>query len=366
MTAWRVGFGSPAPREDRAAVAEAIARVVASGWFILGPEVEAFESEFAAAQRCSHAVGVGSGTDALALILRALGIGPGDEVITTPFSAAFTALSILMAGARPVFADIDPESFAIDPDAVAAAVTPRTRAVMPVHLYGQAADMAGIERVAARHGLAVVEDCCQAHLATAAGQPVGAIGTAGAFSFYPTKNLGALGDGGMVVTGDRQLADRVRRLRNGGQRGRYEHEEPGVNSRLDEMQAAILRARLPFLAGWTARRRALAASYRARLAHASLVVPPERDAGHVYHLFVVRSSRRQALQNHLRERGVETLVHYPTAIPCMPAFASTNPTPCPRAIRAASEVLSLPLYPALSDEALIEAAAAVTDFDRKD
>ena len=366
MTAWRVGFGSPAPREDRAAVADAIARVVASGWFILGPEGEAFESEFAAASGCECAVGVGNGTDALALILRALGIGAGDEVITTPFSAAFTALSILMAGARPVFADIDAERLTIDPDAVAAAVTSRTRAIMPVHLYGQAADMAGLERVAARHNLAVVEDCCQAHLATAADRPVGSIGIAGAFSFYPTKNLGALGDAGMAVTRDRQLADRIRRLRNGGQRGRHEHEEPGVNSRLDEMQAAILRARLPFLAGWTARRRELARSYRARLSHPSVLVPPERDAGHVYHLFVVRSGRRSALRDHLREHGVETLVHYPTAIPCMPAFAPASPAACPMAVRAASEVLTLPLHPALADEALAEVVAAITDFDRKD
>src|SRR4029077_6057941 len=222
-----------------------------------GPEVEAFESEFAQAMGAAHAVGVGNGTDALALILRALGIGAGDEVITTPLSAAYTALAITMSGATPIFADIDPIRFTIDPERIAAAIGPRTRALLPVHLYGQAADMTAIERLASAHNLAIVEDCCQAHSATAAGRPVGTLGAAGAFSFYPTKNLGALGDGGAVVTNDRALADRLRRLRNGGQSAHYRHDEFGVNSRLDDIQAAVLRARLTFLPRWTARRRAL-------------------------------------------------------------------------------------------------------------
>src|SRR5437762_6165591 len=207
--------------------------------------------------------------------------GAGDEVITTPLSAAYSALAIMMAGARPVFADIDPARMTIDPGQIARAVSPRTRALLPVHLYGQPADMAAIERIAARHNLAIVEDCCQAHLATAGGRPVGTIGIAGAFSFYPTKNLGAIGDGGAVVTGDRALADRLRRLRNGGQTDRYRHQEAGVNSRLDEVQAAVLRARLPFLERWTARRRALATLYRQRLAGVDGVeLPPECDSGH--------------------------------------------------------------------------------------
>src|SRR5205807_7159719 len=212
-----------------------------------------------------HAVGVGTGTDAIALTLRALGVGPGDEVITTPLSAAYSALAIIMAGARPVFADIDPVRLTIDPAEVERAIGPRTRAILPVHLYGQPADMAAIERLASRHNLALVEDCCQAHLATAGGRPVGTIGIGGAFSFYPTKNLGALGDGGAVVTNDRALAERIKRLRNGGQSDRYHHQEFGVNSRLDEMQAALLRARLPWLRGWTSQRRALAERYRAAL-----------------------------------------------------------------------------------------------------
>src|SRR5437867_3260329 len=289
VSAPRIPFLALTPREDAAAVRGAIDRVIARGWFILGPEVEAFESEFATAMGARYSVGVGTGTDAIALILRALGIGPGDEVITSPLSAAYSALAVMMAGARPVFADIDPNRLTLDPDQAARAVGPRTRAILPVHLYGQAADMAGIETVAARHNLAIVEDCCQAHLATAGGRPVGTIGIAGAFSFYPTKNLGALGDGGAIVTRDRALADRIKRLRNGGQTDRYHHLDAGVNSRLDEIQAAVLRARLPRLGEWTERRRVLAARYRRLLMDAPGVeVVAARDPGHVYHLFVVR------------------------------------------------------------------------------
>jgi dTDP-4-amino-4,6-dideoxygalactose transaminase len=350
MSGRHVPFVSLVPGDDRTDVERAIARVVASGWFVLGPEVEAFETEFAAASQASYAVGVGTGTDAIALILRALGIGPGDEVITTPLSAAYTALAALMVGARPVFADIDPDRLTIDPDQIDRLVGPRTRAILPVHLYGQPADMAAIERLASRHHLAVVEDCCQAHLTTAAGRPVGTIGVAGAFSFYPTKNLGALGDGGAVVTNDRSLAERVKRLRNGGQTDRYHHQDAGVNSRLDEMQAAILRARLPRLREWTEKRRALAAQYRERLAGAAAVaVPPELDAGHVYHLFVVRTAARRELQAALAASHVETLIHYPIPIPRQPALAGASPTDCPVAARACDEVLSLPLHPGLDD-----------------
>jgi dTDP-3-amino-3,4,6-trideoxy-alpha-D-glucose transaminase len=349
--------------DDDHAVRAAIDRVIANGWFVLGPEVAAFESEFAAASGASHAVGVGTGTDAIALILRALGIGPGDEVITTPLSAAYTTLAVMMTGARPVFADIDPSRLTLDPDRVAAAVGPRTRAILPVHLYGQPADMIGLERVAARYGLVVVEDCCQAHLATAAGRPVGTIGIAGAFSFYPTKNLGALGDGGAVVTNDRALADAIRLLRNGGQIDRYRHAAFGVNSRLDEVQAAILRARLPRLAAWTARRRALAATYRSALAGGPVDIPPEHDPGHVYHLFVVRAPSRSALQAQLAAGGIETLVHYPIPISRQAAVAATNPGDCPEAQRACDEVLSLPLHPRLSDADAAAVVAALKGHD---
>jgi dTDP-3-amino-3,4,6-trideoxy-alpha-D-glucose transaminase len=358
----RIPFLRLQPGDDAAAVQAAIARVVASGWFVLGPEVEAFEREFAAACGAREAVGVGNGTDAIALTLRALGIGPGDEVITTPLTAAYTALAVVMAGARPVFADLDPVRLTIDPAAAAAAVTARTAAILPVHLYGQAADMTALGALAARHHLALVEDCCQAHFATCEGRPVGTLGAAGAFSFYPTKNLGALGDGGAVVTNDTQLADRIRRLRNGGQRDRYHHVEAGVNSRLDELQAAILRARLPYMAGWTARRRDLAARYRAALAGTPVEPPAVVDPGHVFHLFVVRSPRRDALQAHLAAHGVETLVHYPVPLPRQPAFAPFDPAPCPIAETACGEILSLPLYPALDEAALGHVAGVIRAF----
>ena len=355
----RVPFMSLAPGADDRAVRAAIDRVITRGWFILGPELEAFEAEFAAASGAAHAVGVGTGTDALALSLRALGIGPGHEVITSPLSAAFSAIAILMAGATPIFADLDEARLTLDPAAVEAAITTRTAAIMPVHLYGQPADMTRLGAIARAHNLAIVEDACQAHLATCAGQPVGTFGAAGAFSFYPTKNLGALGDGGAVITNDASVAARLRRLRNGGQSERYHHDEFGINSRLDEMQAAILRERLSMLPARTARRRALAARYRAALTGAPVVVPPEQDPGHVYHLFPVRVPDRAAFQSHLAERGIGTLVHFPVAIPRQPAFAHLSPAPCPIAERVCDEVVSLPLHPALSDADADVVAAAV-------
>ncbi len=360
MSDWRnVPFTSLTPGADREDITRAIDRVIESGWFVLGPEVEAFESEFAAASGGAHAVGVGTGTDAITLILRALDIGPGDEVITAPLSAAYSALAVMMAGARPVFADIDPRRLTLDPAAIEAAITPRTRAILPVHLYGQAADLEAMAPIAARHGLALVEDCAQAHLATCGGFPVGVIGVAGAFSFYPTKNLGALGDGGAVVTNDAALAARIRRLRNGGQTSRYHHEEAGSNSRLDELQAAILRARLPRLAAWTARRRAIAGRYRSAIRAAGVTIPPELDAGHVYHLFPILAAERLALQARLSNQGVETLIHYPVPIPRQPALASTGPRHCAVADRICGEVLSLPMSPVLTDADVDHVVAAV-------
>jgi dTDP-3-amino-3,4,6-trideoxy-alpha-D-glucose transaminase len=357
----KIPFMSLVPGEDAAEVRAAIDSVIERGWFVLGPEVEAFEAEFAAAMGAEHAVGVGTGTDAIALVLRALGIGAGDEVVTTPLSAAYSALAIMMTGARPVFADIDASRLTIDPSAIEAAIGPRTRAILPVHLYGQPADMTAIAKIAAKHDLALVEDCCQAHLATCDGRPVGTFGVAGAFSFYPTKNLGALGDGGAVLTNDRGLAARIARLRNGGQTDRYHHLEPGVNSRLDDIQAAVLRARLGFLPQWTARRRAIAARYRHQLAGVGVDVPPEHDAGHVYHLFVVRTAMRAELQAQLAKNGVETLIHYPVPIPKQPAVAATKPAECPIASRVCDEILSLPLHPGLTDAQ----ADAVADAVRK-
>ena len=358
----RVPFNALAPGEDTPAVKQAIDRVIASGWFVLGPEVEAFETEFAAAMRTPYAVGVGTGTDAITLILRALDIGPGDEVITSPLSAAYSALAIMMAGARPVFADIDPGRLTLDPAAAAAAITPRTRAIMPVHLYGQAADMRAFESIASRHNLALVEDAAQAHSGTAEGRPVGTIGIAGATSFYPTKNLGALGDGGAVLTRDAGLAARVKRLRNGGQTSRYHHQEPGANSRLDEIQAAILRARLSFLPKWTSRRRAIAGRYRNDLSSPEIIVPPELDAGHVYHLFPILAPHRSAFQKHASALGVDTLIHYPVPIPRQPALAGTNPAICSHADRICGEIVSLPLYPSLSDVQISAVVEVVSGF----
>jgi dTDP-3-amino-3,4,6-trideoxy-alpha-D-glucose transaminase len=355
----RVPFMDLRPGPDGPAVQQAIQRVIDRGWFILGPELAAFEAEFAVAMGGTHAVGVGTGTDAIALLLRGLGIGPGDEVITAPVSAAYSALAIMMVGARPVFADLDPARLTLDPRAAEAAITPRTKAIMPVHLYGQPADMLAFEALAAARKLLLVEDACQAHGATCAGRAVGTFGAGAAFSFYPTKNLGALGDGGAIVVRDAALADRLKRLRNGGQTDRYRHVEFGVNSRLDEMQAAILRARLPLLAGWTERRRTLAARYRTRLAGAALTVPPECDPGHVYHLFPVRSADRARVRVALEARGIETLIHYPIPLPKQEALASTHPAHCPIAARVADEVFSLPLHPHLTIEDVDAVASAV-------
>lgn len=358
-----VPFVDLRPGDDADAVRAAIDRVIARGWFVLGPEVEAFEAEFAQASGALRAVGVANGTDAIALALRAARVGRGDEVLVPALTAAFTGLAVIMAGAVPIVVDVEPDTLTIDPRACAAAVTPRTRAIVPVHLYGQSADMDAVMALAARHGLVVVEDCCQAHLATCKGTPVGTRGAAGAFSFYPTKNLGALGDGGAVVTNDPAMADRVRRLRNGGQRERYLHEEAGVNSRLDELQAAILRARLPGLAGQTERRRALARLYRSQLP-ASVAPVTERDPGHVYHLFPVRTPHRAALQAHLTAWGIETLVHYPASLSVQPAFQSYSPGPCPVAARASGELLSLPLRPGLADRDVSRVAEAVHAFEK--
>jgi dTDP-3-amino-3,4,6-trideoxy-alpha-D-glucose transaminase len=348
------------PGEDAAAVRSAIDRVVERGWFVLGPELEAFETEFALAASAPHAIGVGTGTDAIAVALRCLGIGPGDEVITSPLSAAYSALAIMMAGARPVFADIDADRLTIDPAAITAAVTSRTAAILPVHLYGQPADMPAIMNVAARHNLAVVEDCCQAHLATCHGDPVGSFGAAAAYSFYPTKNLGALGDGGALTVKDPALAAHARRVRNGGQTDRYHHGEFGVNSRLDEMQAAVLRERLGYLPAWTDRRRALARQYRSELEGVSAVrVPPELDAGHVYHLFPVLSEDREAVQARLKAAGIDSLIHYPVPIPRQPALAAEQPMQCPVADRVCAEVFSLPLYPSLAPGAIQRVSHAI-------
>ena len=373
MNPARIPFIDLRPGEDDAAVRTAIDRVITRGWFVLGPEVEAFEAEFAAAAGAAHAVGVGSGTDAIALLLRAIDVNRDDEVIVPALTAAYTGLAVLLAGATPVFADVDSETLTLDPAACEAAITSRTVAIVPVHLYGQPADMTALHGIARRRSLAIVEDCCQAHLATCAGVPVGTRGAGGAFSFYPTKNLAALGDGGAVITNDASIANRVRRIRNGGQINRYVHHEAGVNSRLDELQAAVLRARLPLLTGWTTTRRMLATEYGRRLGAVRPLA--QRDKGHVYHLFVVRAAERDALQAHLAASGVETLIHYPIPLPRQPAFVAPVPCgaasargessgDCPVAAHASQEILSLPLHPRLSESDVSRICAAVDAFQK--
>lgn len=344
----------------------AVGAVMASGWFILGRRLAEFETAFAAYCEVEHAVGVNTGTDAIALALRAVGVGPGDEVVTSPLSAAFTALAVDQIGAVPVFADIDPRRFTLDPAAIEAAITPRTRAILPVHLYGQPADLDPILAVARAHGLAVVEDAAQAHGARYRGRRVGGLADAAAFSFYPSKNLGAFGDAGAVTTPDAAVAERVRRLRNGGQSARYRHDELGVNSRLDEIQAAVLGVRLHGLDADNARRRAIAAAYTSALGGTGggAIITPfvAPDVEPVFHLYVVRAADRDAVAAALAARGVETAVHYPTAIHRQPAYAGRGIGPLPHAERAAAEVLSLPIYPELTDDevrAVCTALAAV-------
>ena len=351
----------------RAELDAAIARVLDSGWFVLGPEGEAFERELAAALGARDAVAVANGTDALHLALRALGVGPGDEVVTSSISAAFTGLAVLQAGARPVFVDVDPLTLNLDPEKVAGAITPRTRALIPVHLYGHPADMDPVLALARERGLFVLEDSCQAHGALYRGRPVGTLAGddgLGALSFYPTKNLGGLGDGGAILVNDPGLAARLRQLRNGGQRDRYRHEVAGVNSRLDELQAALLRVGLLYLSAWTERRRALAAFYLSELEGAG--VEPLREQAYaraVFHLFVVRHPRRDALMAALQERGVGTLIHYPIPLHLQPAFAPLGGRAgdLPAAEKACAEILSLPLYPELTDGQARAVVEAVRD-----
>ena len=331
---------------------DAVERVLKRGWFILGEEGEAFELEWAQYCGVAHAVGVGSGTDAIHLALRAAGIGPGDEVVVPALTSAFSALAVSMTGATPLFVDVDLERYTLDPAAFEAAITPRTAAVMPVHLYGCPADMEPIIGIARRHNLFVLEDAAQAHGARYQGERVGGLGDAAAFSFYPTKNLGAYGEAGAVVTGDATLAEKVRVLRHGGQCRAYQYEILGVNSRLDEIQAAILRVKLLHLESWNKRRQSLAGRYDAGLQGVNGLVtpavPPEVE--HVYHLYVVRTSHRDGLRDYLTGTGVGTGLHYPRGVHLQEAYASLGyrEGACPNAEKAAAEVLSLPIFPQLS------------------
>ena len=340
---------------------EAFRRVMRSGRYILGPEVEAFEEEVAAYLRVKHAIGVNSGTDALVIALRALGVGPGDEVITTPFTFFATAEAISLVGATPVFVDIDPRTFNINPDLIPSAITPRTKAILPVHLYGLPAEMDPILEIARSHGLKVLEDCAQAFGATYKGKKVGTLGDAGGFSFFPTKNLGGFGDGGLIVTNSDEVADLARMLRAHGSRRKYYNERVGYNSRLDALQAAFLRVKLRHVDAWNEARRQVASRYNELLAGLSGLVLPEVSPGHVFHQYTVRVlGGRNRVAEALAREGVGTMVYYPVPLHRLPVYAHMGAA-LPEAERAAREVLSLPIGPHLnpsSQEGVSEALKA--------
>jgi dTDP-3-amino-3,4,6-trideoxy-alpha-D-glucose transaminase len=359
----RLDNADPALIDELLAVVERVAR---HGAFTMGAELDAFEAEFAAYCGSPHAVGVSSGTEAIVLALRALGIGAGDEVILPTNSFIATAEGVSLAGARPVLVDVDPSTHLITADAVAAAIGPDTRAVIPVHLMGSTVDIDAILEVARPKGLKIIEDTAQAHGAFVRGRRVGSIGDVGCFSFYPTKNLGGWGDGGAIVTADADLADRVRLLRSHGEQPRYHHRMVGTTARLDGLQAALLRVKLRRLDGWNDDRRRIGAALRAGLEGTSVELPAAAtpDGDHVYHLFIVRSRERDALRAHLDARGVSTAVHYPFPIHRTEAYADLGmgEGSLPVAERLAEEVLTLPLFPTMSDEDIARIVDAMRSF----
>lgn len=340
---------------------QAIQRVLDNAQFILGPAVSSFEQDFAAFCHSTDAIGVNSGTSALHLALLAAGVRPGDEVITVPFTFVATVAAIEYAQARPVFVDIEPTYFTMDPAKIERAVTPRTKAIVPVHLYGQPADMDAIRDVADRHRLIVIEDACQSHGSEYKGRRCGSMGLLGCFSFYPGKNLGAYGEGGAIVTSDPALATKVRLLRSWGEEVRYEHKHRGFNYRMDGVQGAVLGVKLKYLEAWTEARRSHAAEYTRRLNGTAASAPTERPASrHVYHQYVVRVPERDAWRAALTEAGVQTGVHYPIPVHLQPAYADLGYSSgdFPIAEQAAAEVLSLPMFPEMTDQQ-IESIAIV-------
>ena len=348
------------------AIDAAISAVIRDNAFIRGPFVDAFEREFAAAVEVRHCVSCANGTDALYLAMAALKVKPGDEVITTAHSWISTAAMITHAGAKVVFCDTDRDTFTIDPAAVEAAITPRTVGLIPVHLYGQPADMDAIMAIAARHKLWVIEDCAQAHLARYKGRQVGSFGNAATYSFYPGKNLGAMGDAGAVVSNDSALAERIAMLARHGGLVKHQHRIEGINSRLDGLQAAILSAKLPHLANWTAARRDAAAIYDAGLNQIEDVAIPQvaPDRAHVYHLYTIQHPRRDALAAHLNAHGVQTAVNYPTALPFLEAYSrfGHRPEQFPNAFAQQSRILSLPMFAEITPEQLEEVIDLVRAF----
>jgi dTDP-4-amino-4,6-dideoxygalactose transaminase len=344
---------------------EAVLGVMESGYFVLGPNVKALEAEVAEYVGCQHGVGVASGTDALRLSLEALDVGPGDEVITTPFTFVATANTISHAGARPVFVDIDPRTFNLVPANIEAAITERTKAIVPVHLYGQPAEMDAIMDIARRHNLTVIEDCAQAIGAEDDGRRVGSFGDLACFSFYPTKNLGAFGDAGMVTTNDSDLAERVTMLRQQGSNKRYYHDVLGFNSRLDEMQAALLRVKLRRLDDWQFRRGQIAARYDAGLSELDVETPFVRPGvTHVYHQYTIRVARRDELIEFLRERGVGSMIYYPLPLHLQKMYHDLGYAEgsLPVTESAGREVLSLPMYPELTDEQVQTVVNTIGEF----
>lgn len=363
-----IPFLSLAPQHEplRAEVLAAVARVYDSNWLVLGEEVDAFEREYAAFNQMPHCVGVANGLDAMVLALRALGVGSGDEVIVPSNTYIATWLAVTQVGATPVPVEPDPATANLDPACLPAALTPRTRAIMPVHLYGQACRMPEIMAFARKHGLWVVEDNAQAHGAAFNGQLTGSFGHLNATSFYPGKNLGALGDAGALTTADAALAQQLRVLRNYGSQQKYHNEVVGYNSRLDELQAAVLRTKLPQLPRWTAQRQQLAAWYDHYLADTPGLHRPHTAPGatHVYHLYVVRHARRDDLQQHLTQRGIGTLIHYPIPPHRQPAYAPLGlpAGALPIAEELAATSLSLPLWPGMSEAQVATVAEAVREF----
>ena len=351
--------------ELRNEIQSAMDRVLTDCNFILGKPVADFESAFAAYCDCTQAIGVASGLDALKLILRAMEIGPGDEVITVSHTFIATALAASSVGATPVLIEVDPATYTMDPQRLEAAITPHTKAIMPVHLYGQTADMAPILEIARRHGLKVIEDACQSHGARCNGQRAGSLGDAAAFSFYPGKNLGAYGDGGAVTTSDPVLAARIRTLRNYGSAKKYFHDELGENSRLDTLQAAVLGVKLKYLDEGNALRRNAAALYTEKLQGAGVVTPAvRRGSEHVFHLYVIQADRRDALQKYLLEKGVECLIHYPVPVHQQKAYASNvwKAEDFPLTEKLAGRILSLPISPGITEEQVAYVCNSVRAF----
>jgi dTDP-4-amino-4,6-dideoxygalactose transaminase len=351
----------------QAEINAAIAAVLDGNRYILGPQTQAFEQEFAAYLGVAHAVGVGSGTEALHLALRACHIGAGDEVITVSHTAVATVSAIELAGAVPVLVDIDPVTYTIDPQLIERAITPRTKAIIPVHLYGGAAHLQPIVDLARKYDLKLIEDCAQAHGARYADRVVGSYGDVACFSFYPTKNLGAIGDGGLVATNDPQIAENLNLLRQYGWRERYVSEVAGWNTRLDELQAAILRVKLRYLDEDNAKRRALAAIYDEQLAGVVTLPIELENTRHVYHLYVIRYAQRDALMAFLRERGIGTAIHYPVPIHLQPAYRGRlgDAGSLPETEKAAREIVSLPMYPELSAEEVQTVAQAIREFAKQ-